>query len=67
MSLIVKAGKMGKRVLKKFLPEEKHHVSYTRRIERVHTKERVVAMTFSPDSRRPVHTAVESSAFIASL
>ena len=46
MSLIVKAGKMGKRVLKKFLPEEKHHVSYTRRIERVHTKERVVAMTF---------------------
>ena len=33
MSLIVKAGKMGKRVLKKFLPEEKHHVSYTRRIE----------------------------------
>lgn len=35
MSLIVKAGKAGKRVLKKFLPDEKHHVSYTRRIERV--------------------------------
>ena len=46
MSLIVKAGKMGKKVLKKFLPEEKHHVSYTRRIERVRTGERVVAMTF---------------------
>lgn len=46
MSLIVKAGKAGKRVLKKFLPEEKHHVSYTRRIERVQTGQRVVAMTF---------------------
>ena len=46
MSLIVKVGKAGKRVLKKFLPEAKHHVSYTRRIERVATKERVVAMTF---------------------
>ena len=34
MSLIVKVGKAGKRVVKKFLPEEKHHVSYTRRIER---------------------------------
>ena len=46
MSLIVKVGKAGKRVVKKFLPEEKHHVSYTRRIERVKTRERVVAMTF---------------------
>lgn len=46
MSLIVKAGKTGKKVLKKFMPEEKHHVSYTRRIERVKTGERVVAMTF---------------------
>ena len=27
MSLIVKVGKAGKRVVKKFLPEEKHHVS----------------------------------------
>lgn len=46
MSLIVKVGKAGKRVVKKFLPEEKHHVRYTRRIERVKTRERVVAMTF---------------------
>lgn len=46
MSLIVKVGKMGKKMLKKFMPEEKHHVSYTRRIERVKTGERVVAMTF---------------------
>lgn len=46
MSLIVKAGKAGKKVLKKFLPEEVHHVSCTRRIERVKTDERVVAMTF---------------------
>ena len=46
MSLIVKAGKAGKRVLRKFLPEEKRHVSYTRRIERVKTSQRVVAMTF---------------------
>lgn len=46
MSLIVKAGKAGKKVLKRFMPEEKHHVSYTRRIERVKTGERVVAMTF---------------------
>ena len=40
MSLIVKVGKAGKRVVKKFLPEEKHHVRYTRRIERVKTRER---------------------------
>lgn len=46
MSLIVKAGKAGKKVLKRFMPEEKHHVSYTRRIERVKTGERVVARTF---------------------
>ena len=38
MSLIVKVGKAGKRVVKKFLPEEKHHVSYARRIERVKTR-----------------------------
>lgn len=56
MSLIVKAGKAGKRVLKKFLPEEKHHVSYTRRIERVQTGERVVAMTFD-DGRWTCHPA----------
>ena len=46
MSLIVKAGKQGKRFLKRFLPEPTHHLSYTRRIERVCTKERLVAMTF---------------------
>lgn len=46
MSLIVKAGKTGKQILKRFLPEEKHHVSYTRRIERIKTTQRVVAMTF---------------------
>ena len=59
MSLIVKAGKAGKKVLKRFLPAPTHHISYTRRIERVKTAERVVAMTFddgpmdlpaSPDS-----------------
>lgn len=46
MSLIVKAGKAGKRVLKKFMPEQPRHVSYTRRIECVKTSQRVVAMTF---------------------
>ena len=46
MSIIVKAGKAGKKVLKRFLPEEKHHISYTRRIERVRTTKRLVAMTF---------------------
>ncbi len=46
MSLIVKAGKTGKKILKKFLPQETHHISYTRRIERIKTGERVVAMTF---------------------
>lgn len=46
MSIIVKAGKAGKKVLKRFLPEEKHHISYTRRIERVCTTKRLVAMTF---------------------
>ena len=45
MSIIVKAGKVGKKVLKRFLPEEKHHISYTRRIERVRTTKRLVAMT----------------------
>ena len=47
MSLIVKVGKAGKKVLKKFLqPAEKHHLSYTRRIERVKTTKRICAMTF---------------------
>ena len=46
MSLIVKLGKKGKRLVKKLLPEEKHHLSYTRRIERVKTEKRICAMTF---------------------
>ncbi|MBQ6987280.1 MAG: polysaccharide deacetylase family protein [Oscillibacter sp.] len=48
MSLIVKAGKAGKQVLKSahLLPEEVPHISYARRIERVRTPERICAMTF---------------------
>ena len=48
MSLIVKAGKAGKQFLKSahVLPEEVPHISYTRRIERVRTPERICAMTF---------------------
>ena len=46
MSLIVKIGKKGKRLVKKLLPEEKRQLSYTRRIERVKTQRRVCAMTF---------------------
>ena len=48
MSLIVKAGKAGKQFLKSahILPEEVPHISYTRRIERVRTPERICAMTF---------------------
>ena len=46
MSLIVKIGKKGKKLVKKLLPEEKPHLSYTRRIERVKTGKRICAMTF---------------------
>lgn len=47
MSLLVKIGKKGKRILKKFIaPAEVRRVSYTRRIERVKTDKRIVAMTF---------------------
>jgi len=46
MSLIVKVGKKGKRILKKIMPPEKHHLSYTRRIERIRTDRRICAMTF---------------------
>jgi len=47
MSLIVKVGKAGKRLVKKVLaPAEKHSISYTRRIERVKTDRRICAMTF---------------------
>lgn len=47
MSMIVKIGKKGKRVLKAIIaPAEKHSLSYTRRIERVKTSRRICAMTF---------------------
>lgn len=46
MSLVVKIGKKGKRLVKKLLPEEKHHLSYARRIERTKTGKRICAMTF---------------------
>lgn len=47
MSLVVKVGKAGKRFLKKYvLPPEKHHLSYTRRLERMATTRRICAMTF---------------------
>lgn len=47
MSLIVKIGKRGKRIVKKIIaPAEKHSLSYTRRIERVKTNRRICAMTF---------------------
>ena len=47
MSLIVKIGKKGKAIVKKLIsPVEAHHVSYTRRIERVRTDRRILAMTF---------------------
>lgn len=47
MSLIVKIGKKGKRIVKKIIaPAEKHSLSYTRRVERVRTDRRICAMTF---------------------
>lgn len=47
MSLVVKIGKKGKKILKKLItPAEKHSLSYTRRIERVKTDRRICAMTF---------------------
>lgn len=47
MSLIVKIGKKGKRIVKKIItPAEKHSLSYTRRIERIKTGRRICAMTF---------------------
>ncbi len=47
MSIVVKAGKAAKKLLKKagFLKSE-HRVSYTRRIERIKTDKRICAMTF---------------------
>ena len=47
MSWIVKAGKQGKKIVKKLImPAEKHYVGYTRRIERVQTTRRICAMKF---------------------
>ena len=47
MSLLVKIGKKGKRIIKKIItPAEKRYVSYTRRIERVKTDKKICAMTF---------------------
>ncbi len=47
MSLIVKIGKTGKRILKKYiLPPPQVNLSFTRRIERVKTGRRICAMTF---------------------
>lgn len=46
MSLIVKVGKAGKKILRKFIPQSPPSLRYTRRLERVKTGERVVAMSF---------------------
>lgn len=47
MSLLVKIGKKGKKIVKKLItPTEKHYVSYTRRLERVKTDRKICAMTF---------------------
>lgn len=49
MSWIVKAGKQGKKIVKKFImPAEKHYVGYTRRIERVQTTRRICAGPAAP-------------------
>lgn len=47
MSLIVNAGKTGKQVFYRMLPQERRYVTYTRRLERVKTQERVVALLFT--------------------
>ena len=47
MSIVVKAGKAAKKLLKKAgLINNEHRVSYTRRIERIKTNKRICAMTF---------------------
>ena len=46
MSLIVKIGKRGKKLLRRVLPAPAPHISYVRRIERVQTTRRICAMTF---------------------
>ena len=46
MTILVKVGKLGKRVLRKVLPAPAVCLSYTRRIERIQTTRRICAMTF---------------------
>lgn len=46
MSIVVKLGKQAKKLLRKVVPPPAPSVSYTRRIERVRTNKRLVAMTF---------------------
>ncbi len=47
MSIIVKIGKKGKKLLKGVIdPPAKHYIRYTRRIEQIKTKRRICAMTF---------------------
>ena len=46
MSLIVKLGKAGKKVLRRVLPAPEARISPVRRIERVRTEKRICAMTF---------------------
>jgi len=47
MSLIVKIGKRGKKLLKGIIdPPTKHYIGYSRRLERVKTDKRICAMTF---------------------
>ncbi|MBQ7820931.1 MAG: polysaccharide deacetylase family protein [Clostridia bacterium] len=47
MSIVVKAGKVAKKLLRSAgLLKSEHRVSYVRRIERIHTDKRICAMTF---------------------
>ena len=46
MSILVKLGKAGKKLLRRVLPAPVCHVSCVRRIERVKTARRICAMTF---------------------
>lgn len=46
MSLIVKIGKQGKKLLRKLLPAPMPQLSAVRRIEQIKTDRRIVAMTF---------------------
>lgn len=47
VSIVVKAGKAAKKLLKSAgLLKSEHRISYVRRIERIHTDKRICAMTF---------------------